>query len=693
MTNARSPKSAPHVTSPAPVALTPPLSDPPQRPIGRIPVQDVRPLVDQGRRPAKCVVGETFQVSAIVFREGHDAVNATVVLTNPDGVEQYLPMECINPGLNHWVAEVTATSPGRWTYRVEGWSDPYGTWVHDASIKVAAGVDVELMLTEGSQLLARAANQAGRTSEGRLVLDEASSAMADASRPDLVRLQEGLARPVHDAMTAQPLREMVSPTDDFPLLVERERALYGAWYEIFPRSEGCYYDQATQEWVSGTFASAAKRLPAIAAMGFDVVYLTPIHPIGRAARKGPNNTLTAGPHDPGSPYAIGSPDGGHDAIHPDLGTFDDFDAFVAEAERNGLEVALDIALQASPDHPWVQTHPEFFTTRADGTIAYAENPPKKYQDIYPLNFDNTPAEAYAEVRRVIQVWIDHGVKIFRIDNPHTKPVEFWQWLIQDVANDHPEVIWLAEAFTKPAMMHTLGKVGFQQSYTYYAWRNTRWELEEYCTELAGPAAAYMRPSFWPTTHDILTPYMQFGGPAAWKVRAALAATLVPTYGIYAGYELMEHVARPGAEEQIDNEKYQYKDRRWADYEPGGPKEGQSLAGYLTRLNEIRAAHPALRWLRNLRFHHVDDDNVICFSKTRRLPDGQEDIVIVVANLDPHSTRSSMVRLNMPLLGLDWGDSFLANDLITGAQWTWWEHNFVRLGPDGEPVHVISVQKH
>ncbi len=692
MTNASSPESAPHVTSPTPATTAPPLASPPQQPIGRIPVQDVRPLVDQGRRPAKCVVGETFQVSAIVFREGHDAVNATVVLTTPDGSEQFLPMECINPGLNHWVAEVTASTPGNWTYRVEGWSDPYGTWVHDASIKVAAGVDVELMLTEGALLLARAAGQPGRPSDGRLTLDEASSAMADTTRPAQVRLQEGLSRPVQDEMTARPLREMVSPTPDHPLLVERERALYGAWYEIFPRSEGCRYDKGLQQWVSGTFATAAKRLPAIAAMGFDVVYLTPIHPIGLAARKGPNNTLSAGPNDPGSPYAIGSPDGGHDAIHPDLGTFDDFDAFVAEAERNGLEVALDIALQASPDHPWVQTHPEFFTTRADGTIAYAENPPKKYQDIYPLNFDNTPAQAYAEVRRVIQVWIDHGVKIFRVDNPHTKPVEFWQWLIQDVARDHPEVIWLAEAFTKPAMMHTLGKAGFQQSYTYYAWRNTRWELEEYCTELAGPAAAYMRPSFWPTTHDILTPYMQFGGPAAWKTRAALAATLVPTYGIYAGYELMEHVARPGAEEQIDNEKYQYKDRHWADYEPGGPREGQSLAGYLTRLNAIRAAHPALRWLRNLRFHHVDDDNIICFSKSRQLPDGQEDIVIVVANLDPHSTRSSMVRLNMPLLGLDWGDSFDAHDLITDAHWTWWEHNYVRLGPDGEPVHVIAVGK-
>jgi starch synthase (maltosyl-transferring) len=353
---------------------------------------------------------------------------------------------------------------------------------------------------------------------------------------------------------------------------------------------------------------------------------------------------------------------------------------------------MDIALQCSPDHPYVASHPEWFTTRADGTIAYAENPPKKYQDIYPLNFDNDPEGSYAEMRRMVQVWIDHGVKIFRVDNPHTKPVEFWQWIIADVALDHPEVIWLAEAFTKPAMMHTLGKVGFQQSYTYYAWRNQKWDLTEYVEELAGDAAAYMRPSFWPTTHDILTPYMQFGGPAAWKLRAALAATLVPTYGIYAGYELLEHVARPGAEEQIDNEKYQYKNRHWEDYEPGGAKEGQSLAGYLTRLNEIRRAHPALHWLRNITFHHVDDENIMAFSKRRVLPDGTEDLVVVVANLDPHSTRESMMRLSMPAMGLDHHDVVVAEDLVTGATWQWGENVYVRVGPETEPVHIVAIRR-
>ncbi len=669
-----------------------PRTAPPQSPIGRIPVQDVSPVVDDGARPAKSAVGETFVVTATVFREGHDAVNATAVLTDPDGADHPVAMTCTNEGLNTWQAPVTADRPGWWTYRVEGWSDPYGTWHHDATIKVAAGVDVELMLEEGARLLERCVQEVERPPQARQLLLDAVTALRDATRPPAARIAPAADRAVREEMARRPLREMVSPSTAYPLLVERERALAGAWYELFPRSEGAHRDPVTGRWTSGTLRTAAERLPAVAAMGFDVVYLTPIHPIGTTARKGPNNTLGAGPEDPGSPYAIGSPDGGHDAIHPDLGTFADFDAFVARAAELGLEVALDIALQCSPDHPYVESHPEWFTTRADGTIAYAENPPKKYQDIYPLNFDNDPAGAYAEVRRVIQVWLDHGVRIFRVDNPHTKPVEFWQWLIADVAVDYPETIWLAEAFTKPAMMHTLAKVGFQQSYTYYAWRSAKWEIEEYLRELSGDSAAYMRPSFWPTTHDILTPYMQFGGPAAWKLRAALAATLVPTYGIYAGYELIEHVARPGAEEQIDNEKYQYKDRRWADYEPGGPREGQSLAGYLTMLNRVRRAHPALLWLRNITFHHADDENVMCFSKRRPLPGGGEDVVIVVANLDPHSTRSTMVQLDMPALGMDWGERFVAHDLVTDESWQWGEHNFVRLGAEREPVHLIAVRR-
>ncbi|MEW1954050.1 alpha-1,4-glucan--maltose-1-phosphate maltosyltransferase [Terrabacter sp. NPDC080008] len=666
-------------------------------PMGRIPVSDVRPLVDCGRRPAKSVVGEEFTVRAKVFREGHDAVNATAVLTDPDGGDHYFAMHSVNPGLSEWATTVSADREGWWTYRVEGWSDPYATWVHDAGIKIEAGVDEDLMCAEGVRVLERFAESVRGLGIDASEIDKGIVALGDTRMPAAHRFGAATSPEIQGLAALVPLREFVSSSPAYSLHVERERALYGAWYEIFPRSEGAHRDEETGEWVSGTFRTAAQRLPAIAAMGFDVVYLTPIHPIGTTARKGRNNSLAAQPGDPGSPYAIGSPDGGHDAIHPDLGTFEDFDHFVAEARSNGLEVALDIALQASPDHPWVHTHPELFTTRADGSIAYAENPPKKYQDIYPLNFDNDPAAAYAEVRRVIQVWLDHGIRIFRVDNPHTKPVAFWQWLIADVALEYPETIWLSEAFTKPAMMHELAKAGFQQSYTYYAWRNARWELEEYGRELAGDdtGAAYMRPSFWPTTHDILTPYMQYGGPTAWKLRAAVAATMSPTYGIYAGYELMEHVARPGAEEQLDNEKYEYKDRQWYLYEPGGPLESRSLAWYLKRLNDIRGWHPALRWLRNLRFHSADDENVLVFSKSRVIDPatGERDTVLVVANLDPHASRETWVHLDMEALGMATWSTFDAHDHITNQTWEWRQDNFVRLGPDSEPVHIIHVRSH
>lgn len=665
------------------------------RGIGRIPVTDVMPIVDCGNLPTKSVVDEPFTVRATVFREGHDAVNASLVMTSPHGVERIVPMTCVNPGLDLWTGEAEADHEGVWHFRVEGWSDPYGTWDHDATIKVAAGVDVEVMFEEGARVLERACATNTYDDADERVLRDAVTTLRDTSRSDDERLAAGTSAEVKDVLERLPLRDFVSPSRDYPWLVERKLALTGAWYEFFPRSEGAHFDEETQKWVSGTLRTAAERLPAVADMGFDVVYLTPIHPIGEVNRKGPNNTLTAGPEDPGSPYAIGSKEGGHDAIEPSLGDFDDFDAFVARANELGLEVALDIALQCAPDHPWVTSHPEWFTTRSDGTIAYAENPPKKYQDIYPLNFDNDPAGIYAEVRRVIQVWIDHGITIFRVDNPHTKPVEFWQWLIADVAKDHPEVIWLAEAFTKPAMMHNLGRIGFQQSYTYYAWRHQPWEIREYLDELIGDTASYMRPSFWPTTHDILTPYMQYGGPAAWKLRAALAATLVPTYGIYAGYELMESVARPGAQEQNDNEKYQFKDRRWADYAPGGPKEGQSIDWYLRRLNEIRRAHPALEHLRNLRWHGVDDENFIVFSKSRDIGDGAnggQDTIIVIANTDPHATRETWVHLDMGALGLRGDEGFVAHDLLSDATWHWGEHNFVRLGPDAENVHIIHVRK-
>ncbi len=669
-----------------------------QLPIGRIPVLNISPAVDGGARPTASVVNELFTVTATIFREGHDAVNATVVLTDPDGVEHHIAMACLNPGLDHWGTTVYGDREGIWNYRVEGWSDPYATWNHDATIKVEAEVDVDLMLEEGARVLERARDEMPRNDEQSQLLTDAVTALRDTDRPAQVRLAAGTGREVFELLTHQPLRDMVSPSRNFIWWVERKLALAGAWYEIFPRSEGATQDSTTGVWTSGTFATAAQRLPAIADMGFDIVYLTPIHPIGVINRKGRNNTLDAADGDPGSPYAIGGEAGGHDALHPDLGDFDDFDAFVVSAREQGLHVAMDLALQAAPDHPWATEHPEFFVTRADGTIAYAENPPKKYQDIYPMSFDTDPAASYAEMRRVVQVWIDHGVTIFRVDNPHTKPVEFWQWLIAEVAADHPKVIWLAEAFTKPAMMHTLGKAGFQQSYTYYAWRHSASELREYVTELSGDAAAYMRPSFWPTTHDILTPFMQYGGPTAFKLRAALAATLVPTYGIYAGYEHCEHVARPGAEEQIDNEKYEYKNRRWdLDGPDGGTGEAQgrpNLAPYLRTLNKARAEHPSLHWLRNITFHSADDENVLVYSKTGGgAHDGSDqDVIIGVANLDPHTLRETMINLNMPALGLDWHDGFIAHDLITGEQWNWGSRNFVRVGVGAEPVHLIHVRR-
>ncbi len=488
----------------------------------------------------------------------------------------------------------------------------------------------------------------------------------------------------------------MTPSRAYPILVEREAAGRGAWYEFFPRSEGASYDPSTAQWTSGNFTTAAKRLPAVAQMGFDVVYLPPIHPIGTSHRKGPNNTLNAGPGDPGSPWAIGAPEGGHDAIHPDLGTFEDFDAFVQRAAELNLEIALDLALQASPDHPWVTEHPEWFTTRVDGSIAYAENPPKKYQDIYPINFDNDPDGIYNEVLRIVLLWVSHGVRIFRVDNPHTKPVQFWEWLIAKVNAKHPDVVFLAEAFTRPAMMHALGRAGFQQSYTYFTWRNTKEELEQYFTEVSRDTPAFFRPNFFVNTPDILTEYLQYGGPAAFKVRAVLAAMASPLWGVYSGYELYEHVARPGAEEYIDNEKFQYRPR---DYE-AAEAQGRSLAPFLTRLNEIRRSHPALGDLENLTVHSTTDSATVAFSKHKAGlgEDGQgKDTLIVVVNVDPHSARECTVSLNLEALGLsgeDWNEdgTFWVDDLITGQSWQWGAHNYVRLDAHVEPAHILSVRR-
>ncbi|MDF3303361.1 alpha-amylase family glycosyl hydrolase, partial [Streptomyces tropicalis] len=480
------------------------------------------------------------------------------------------------------------------------------------------------------------------------------------------RLAAGLTPEVSAVLARHPLRELVTASDPHPLLVERERALYGAWYEFFPRSEG------TPTRPHGTFRTAARRLPAIAAMGFDVVYLPPIHPIGTTHRKGRNNTLTAHPDDVGVPWAIGSPEGGHDTVHPDLGTLDDFDHFVTQAHTHGLEIALDLALQCSPDHPWVDKHPEWFHHRADGTIAHAENPPKKYQDIHPVAFDTDLDGLITETLRILHHWMDHGVRIFRVDNPHTKPVLFWERLLDEVRRTDPDVIFLAEAFTRPAMMHTLAQIGFQQSYTYFTWRTTKQELTDYLTELTGDSAAYMRPNLFVNTPDILHAYLQHGGRPAFEVRAVLAATLSPTWGVYSGYELCENTPlAEGSEEYLHSEKYQLRPRDW----DTAAREGRTIAPLITRLNHLRRRHPALRRLRNLRFHPTDNDAVIAYSKTTG-----PDTVLVVANLDPHRTQEATVSLDMPQLGLDRHESVPVRDELTGETYHWGRANYVRLEP-------------
>ncbi|UVJ41514.1 alpha-1,4-glucan--maltose-1-phosphate maltosyltransferase [Arthrobacter sp. CJ23] len=665
---------------------------------GRFPITAVQPVIENGRFPAKALPGEDLVVGATVFREGHDQLGVTAVLLDPKGKERQRVRLTPAPGVrgmgtDRYEGVLTPTAPGAWSFVIEAWHDRYGSWHHNAEVKVGAGIDVELMLAEGAALLAGAADDAGRSAADKRTFQTASAALADTAKTVEERLGAGFGTDVAAAVGRFPIRELVTVSEKYPLLVERELAGRGSWYEFFPRSEGAVLDRATGEWTSGTFRTAAKRLDAVAGMGFDVIYLPPIHPIGVQHRKGRNNTLTPGPQDPGSPWAIGAKEGGHDAIHPDLGTFEDFDAFVARAAELGLEVALDLALQAAPDHPWVASNPEWFTTRVDGTIAYAENPPKKYQDIFPLNFDNDPEGLSKEILRIVFLWISHGVKIFRVDNPHTKPVWFWEWLIGKVNKKHPDVVFLAEAFTRPAMMHALGRAGFQQSYTYFTWRNTKAELEEYFTEVSHESPAYFRPNFFVNTPDILTEYLQYGGPAAFRIRAALAATASPLWGVYAGYELYEHVARPGAEEYIDNEKYEYKDRDW----DGAAASGHTLAPYITRLNAIRKAHPALGDLQNLTLHHSTDDATIVYSKHKTLPDGSKDTLIIVVNVDPHSARESTVSLDLAALQLDPADTgangrFWVDDLISGQSWEWGEYNYVRLDAHTEPAHVLSIRR-
>ena len=663
----------------------------------RIPIIEVFPVIEDGTLPAKATEGEPFPIHATVFREGHDAFAAEAVLLRPDGGEySRTRMVDIAPGLDRYEAWVAANTPGAWSFRVDSWSDPYATWRHDATVKVGAGVDVELMLEEGARLMERAAEGTayGNPSQGRPpasdidVLTDAARRLRDTSHSAQQRLSAGISSRVRLIFRDHPLRDLIGSSRVYPLDVARTKALAGAWYEIFPRSAGAF-QHPDGTWVSGTLAGAADDLPRIAGMGFDVVYLTPVHPIGTTHRKGKNNALEAAPGDPGSPYGIGSPEGGHDAIHPELGDFADFDRFVERARGLGLEVALDLALQCSPDHPWVKEHPEWFTTRADGTIAYAENPPKKYQDIYPLNFDNDPEGIYRAVRDVIELWINHGVTIFRVDNPHTKPIPFWERLLADVKAQYPGTLFLAEAFTRPAMMRTLGAIGFDQSYTYFAWRTAKQEIEEYLREVSEETAHLMRPAFWPTTHDILTPQMWDGGTAIFAIRAMLAALGAPTWGIYSGYEFVENEPRGTYQEPNNNEKYEFRPRRWEDAEPIG------ISRLFTLLNAARTKHPALRQLHQIRIHPTSSDRLIAFS--RHIPgkftsDGKPDTVICVISLDPQEGVDAAVELDLEAMGLATpGGHITVVDELDGRSYVWGSSNWVSLSPVTRLGHVFKVE--
>ena len=638
--------------------------------LARIVIDDLRPRAPGGH-PAKAVVGEAVTVSADIFRDGHDVLAARC-RWRPAADTKWATVPMHDTGNDRWEAVVEPAALGRHELVVEAWTDGWATWHHKVTAKLAAGQDVAVELEEAARMTE--ARTARLPAADRRVLQAAARALRDPARAVADRLAPALEPQVAELLAGPEGVDDVTAAGPFPLWVDRERALVGAWYELFPRSHG-------------GLAGTLDRLPAVAAMGFDVVYLPPVHPIGRTHRKGPGNVPQAAPGDPGSPWAIGATEGGHTEVHPELGTVADFEALVVAAAELGLEVALDYALQCSPDHPWVGEHPEWFHHRPDGSIAYAENPPKKYQDIYPINFWPA-AEAdrlalWQACKHILDVWIGRGVRIFRVDNPHTKPLAFWAWVIPAVQADHPEVVFLAEAFTRPKMMARLAAVGFSQSYTYFTWRTAGWELRAYLEELAhGPAADYMRPNFWPNTPDILSGPLRNGPPPAFALRLALAATLVPSYGIYSGYELCENEpASTANEEYLYSEKYEVKRRNWD--QPG------SLAPLITRLNEVRRQHPAFGELRNITFHHSNNDQLLVFSK--RTADGS-DMVLVVVNLDPHNPQSDILWLDLDELGFAVDEEFLAHDELTGETYTWrGAAPYVFLHPSRQPAHILHLR--
>ena len=651
--------------------------------IGRFPILRTWPQVDDGRFPVKAFSSEVLEFGATATREGHDQLGVDLLLTSPSGQVIRKPMTPGSMGSDSWLVKHQLDEVGIWSYQISAYDDRFGTWLHDTEIKLEAGVDSELMLLEGSRLLREISKSSGKPDQK--AFGAIDKLFADASIEPLMRFRRALELGLVDLARRNPSHHSETLSPRIEILCERVAAGSASWYEFFPRSEGAK-KTGPDSWTSGNFKTAKASLKRVSEMGFEVLYLPPIHPIGKTHRKGPNNTLTATENDPGSPWAIGSEKGGHDTIHPDLGTEKDFKAFVAAANKLGIEVALDLALQASPDHPWVTQHPNWFKQLADGSIAYAENPPKKYQDIYPIYFDDDPEGIRAEVLSILKKWIGLGVRIFRVDNPHTKPASFWQKLIAEIQDFDSSVIFLAEAFTRPAMMAALGKVGFQQSYTYFTWRNNKSELEDYLRELSQVSADYFRPNLWVNTPDILTSYLQFGGHPAFKIRATIAATAGASWGMYAGYELYEAVARPGAEEAIDNEKFEIKFR---DFE-GAAERDKSLAPRIALLNQIRRQNPAIRQLRNLILHDSEDPEILVYSKSleAEFNQGTPNTVIVVVNTDPRSVRETMVLIDLEKLNLP--EAFMVEDMITGKRFEWGARNYVKLDSFDEPAHILRV---
>ena len=623
----------------------------------------------------KRVVGDTLEIGADIFKDGHDLIAAHVRYRGPDDGDWRTTPLIHDYNTDRWNGRLTLDQIGRWTFTVEAWTDVFRTWRSELEKKITAGQHVGSELLEGAEHVGAAARTA-KFGEARTTLSKTAAHLRDESVDQTVRAGAALAPGLLSLMEAhlRP-RSVATYSRELSVWVDRERAQFAAWYEMFPRSTG------PDERTHGTFDTAAGALDRIAGLGFDVVYLPPIHPIGHGNRKGKNNTLTPTPDDPGSPWAIGGPAGGHTAVAPELGTIEDFDRFVSRAGELGLEIALDYALQCSPDHPWLKEHPDWFFVRPDGTLKYAENPPKKYQDIYPINFWCEDREAlWNACRDIFLYWIEHGVKIFRVDNPHTKPMAFWEWVIPDVQRRHPETVFFAEAFTRPKRMKHLAKLGFTQSYTYFTWRNTAEELREYLTELTRtPMKEYFRGNLFTNTPDILNEYLVHGGRHAFRIRLLLAGTLSPLYGIYSGFELSENVpVKPGSEEYMNSEKYELRPRDFS--APG------NLDNDIRRLNAVRRESRALQLYDNLTFGESENPKVLFYAKT-----SAEDDLLIAVTTDPHVPQETIVTVPLSAVGIGHDQHYVVEDLLTGARYTWHgARNYVRLDPANEPGHVLRI---